>query len=195
MKTHDVPRYSLHGGMPLYVVSLLALVGLAAVTAAVILSQDTTISQQRAALKERASRYTEEVRIQCAAVLADAGAAIGTLNPNKHLADARNTQRKADVNTILSAVYQYMLDNKGMLPTAITTNQNEICATGTLSCVGLADLSVLTVHSRYLVSMPIDTLGAIATGGDGYLISRDGDGRVVVTAAQAENDATISVTR
>jgi len=46
---------------------------------------------------------------------------IVAINPTKQLGDTRNAQRKADVNTILSAVYQYSIDNNGNLPAGITT--------------------------------------------------------------------------
>ena len=123
-----------------------------------------------------------------------AGIVIIAINPNKQLADARNTQRKADVNTILNAVYQYTLDNKGVLPASLTVTSTEICATTGCSG-GLIDLAVLTASGKYLVALPVDPTGAIGTGGNGYKINKDANNRVVVTATQAENSATISVTR
>ncbi len=128
-----------------------------------------------------------------------AGIVIIAINPNKQLADARNTQRKADVNTILNAVYQYTLDNKGVLPSGITTTSTEMCATGTLAATctssSLTDLSVLTTAGKYVVSLPIDPSGAIVTNGIGYKILKDANNRLTVAATQAENGATISVTR
>ena len=124
-----------------------------------------------------------------------AGIVIIAINPNKQLADARNTQRKADVNTILNAVYQYTLDNKGVIPASITASSTEICATGAGSCTSLIDLSVLTANGKYVVALPADPTGAILTNGDGYKINKDANSRIVVTATQAENGATISVTR
>ena len=151
--------------------------------------------QKRSDIMELGGVYVEGLRSRFEAVSNDVGGILNSINPNKQLADARNTQRKADVNTILNAVYQYTLDNKGVLPTGISTTATEMCATGAVSCVGLTDLSVLTAHSRYVVSLPIDPTGAISVGGDGYLINKDADNRVVVTATQAENGAAIVVTR
>jgi prepilin-type N-terminal cleavage/methylation domain-containing protein len=39
------------------------------------------------------------------------------INPARQFAQARNTQRTANVNAILNAVGQYVADNKGNLPT------------------------------------------------------------------------------
>ena len=117
---------------------------------------------------------------------------IVAINPTKQLADARDAQRRSDVNTILNAVYQYAIDNNGNLPTGITTSVGEICQTGG-DCTGLIDLSVLTTNGTYLVSMPVDPSQTGANETD-YTIVQNSDGRVSVAAESAEN-TTISVTR
>lgn len=122
-----------------------------------------------------------------------AGIVIFAINPNKQLGDTRNSQRRADVNTILSAVYQFAIDNSG-IPASITTTETEICKTGITPCTGLIDLSVLTTNGRYLVAMPIDPNGG-STNGTGYRILKDANNRVTIKAPSAENSATISVTR
>ena len=117
---------------------------------------------------------------------------IVAINPTKQLADARDAQRRSDVNTVLNAVYQYAIDTNGNLPTPITTTVGEICQTGG-TCTGLLDLAVLTANGTYLVSMPTDPSqsGADETN---YTIIKNADGRVTVAAPSAEN-TTISVTR
>ncbi|MDA0376674.1 MAG: type II secretion system protein [bacterium] len=117
---------------------------------------------------------------------------IVAINPTKQLADARDAQRRSDVNTVLNAVYQYAIDNKGNLPTGITTSALEICQTGG-TCTGLLDLAVLTTNGTYLVSMPTDPSQTGADETD-YTIVKNADGRVTVAAPSAEN-TTISVTR
>lgn len=117
---------------------------------------------------------------------------IVAINPTKQLGDARNAQRRSDVNTILNAVYQYAIDNNGSIPGSITSTGGEICQTGAASCAGLIDLDALT--GSYLVRIPTDPQGA-STNGAGYEIERDSNGRITVTAPDAENSETISVTR
>lgn len=115
---------------------------------------------------------------------------IVAINPTKQLGDARNAQRQSDVNTILSAVYQYAIDNDGNLPDTITTTEREICATGATDCDNAIDLDVLT--GAYLVRMPRDPQAATATGTN-YWIVENANGRITVRAAGAEQGETISV--
>jgi prepilin-type N-terminal cleavage/methylation domain-containing protein len=123
-----------------------------------------------------------------------AAVVIVAINPTKQLADARNAQRRSDVNTILNAVYQYAIDNNGTMPTGITTTAKEVCVTDTADCDGNGiNLEVLT--GSYLVKLPVDPqAGSTATGTD-YLIVQNSNGRITVSAPRAEQSATISVTR
>lgn len=134
-----------------------------------------------------------EILLVVAAIAILAGIVIVAINPNKQLADTRNAQRRSDVNTILNAVYQWSIDNKGATPSAITTSSTEICKTGG-TCTGLIDLTVLTTAGKYLVSMPIDP-SSTSTNGTGYFIVKDANGRITVNAPSAEQSQTISVTR
>lgn len=120
---------------------------------------------------------------------------IVAINPTKQLGDTRNAQRKADVNTILSAVYQYSIDNNGSLPAGITTSSSEICATdavdATPDCI---DLDVLT--GSYVVKLPRDPQAASATGTN-YWIVRDSNNRITVSAPGVEPTGSdpITITR
>jgi prepilin-type N-terminal cleavage/methylation domain-containing protein len=133
-----------------------------------------------------------EVLLVVAAIGILAGIVIIAINPSKQLGDTRNTQRKADVNTILNAAYQYAIDNN-TIPSTITTTTTEICKTGGI-CTGLIDLSVLTANQKYIVSMPLDPT-ASSTNGSGYFIAKSTSSRVTVSAPSAENSITISATR
>lgn len=118
---------------------------------------------------------------------------IVAINPTKQLGDARNAQRRSDVNTILNSVYQYSIDNNGQIPSSITTSVLEICrTTPTATCTGLADLDVLT--GSYVVAMPVDPQETDLNT-TGYTIVRDANGRITVAAPAAEQSATITVTR
>lgn len=118
---------------------------------------------------------------------------IVAINPTKQLGDARNAQRRSDVNTILNAVYQYSIDNNGQIPTGITTTVTEICRTEpSATCTGLVDLDVLT--GSYVVAMPVDPQET-DTNTTGYTIVRDAGGRITVAAPSAEQNASITVTR
>ncbi len=129
---------------------------------------------------------------------------IVAINPTKQLGDARNAQRRSDVNTILNAVYQYAIDNNGNLPAAIPTGAaKQICVTSAVNvdptnCAVDApfgagvNLDVLT--GSYLVRIPFDPQSSTATGTN-YFIIQDANGRITVSAPGAEQSASISVTR
>ncbi len=134
-----------------------------------------------------------EILLVVAAIAILAGIVIIAINPQKQLGDTRNTQRRADVNTILNAVYQYTIDNN-ILPANISTSEMEICKTVNTSCSGLVDLSVLTTNEKYLTAIPSDP-NATNPNGVGYRIVKTVNGRITVSAPNAENGATITVTR
>jgi prepilin-type N-terminal cleavage/methylation domain-containing protein len=149
-------------------------------------------------LKQRQGGFTLlEVLLVVAVIAILAGIVIIAINPGKNLGDTRNSQRSADVNTIINAVYQYSIDNNGTLPAAITTTAQEICMTGATPCTSLADLASITASGKYVVSIPTDPQcpSACATNGAGYEISKDANGRLTVSAPDAEQGKTITVTK
>jgi prepilin-type N-terminal cleavage/methylation domain-containing protein len=145
-----------------------------------------------------------EILLVVAAIGILAGIVILAINPGKQLGDIRNAQRRADVNTILNAAYQYAIDNNGTLPANIASSTcasvatNEICKAGveTSTCVSgsLIALTELTAGEKYLTSLPIDPQ-ATSTNGAGYRVAKSSNGRITVCAPLAEQNATISVTR
>lgn len=145
-------------------------------------------------LKIRGGFTLIEVLLVVAIIAILAGIVILAINPGKQLADSRNSQRRADVQTIINAAYQYSIDNNGNIPTTITDTATDICATGAGSCTGLIDLSVLTANGKYLVKMPTDPSTGTATDTH-YQINKDANGRLIVGAPSAEQGQTISVTR
>ncbi len=119
---------------------------------------------------------------------------IVAINPTKQLGDARNAQRRSDVNTILNAVYQYALDHNGTIPSTITTSATEICRSGVnVNCTGLINLNALT--GSYIVALPADPQAATATSTK-YTVLKDAvSSRITVAAPSAEQSAVITVTR
>ncbi|MFH1444093.1 MAG: type II secretion system protein [Candidatus Peregrinibacteria bacterium] len=121
---------------------------------------------------------------------------IVAINPTKQMGDARNAQRRSDVNTILNAVYQYAIDQNGTMPGCLGEDPptgGSICLKGS-NCTDVADgcnLDALT--TSYIVDLPTDPLGA--TGNDTNYDVSITSGRVTVSAPEAEQSQTISVTR
>lgn len=118
------------------------------------------------------------------------------INPARQFAQARNTQRASDVNAVLNAVHQNMIDNRGSwtcsttIPTAAATISSAV-ATGDI-CECLVDV--------FLPAMPFDPgSGNHYTDCDdyntSYTIIQSAGGRVTVSAPHAELGTTINVTR
>jgi len=119
------------------------------------------------------------------------------INPAKQFSQANNTKRRSDVNAILNAIDQYAADNKGSLPTGITTTDQDI------KKISGADICASLV-TKYLAALPVDP----KTGGGApitdctsaydthyHVIQSGADNRVTVTAPDAELSENISVTR
>lgn len=125
-----------------------------------------------------------------------AAVVIVALNPARQFAQARNTQRESNVNTILNAVWQRMVDNRGIWNTtcgASTVTLN-VASTPIGTGAGNTNLDPCIVPT-YVSSMVMDP--STGTAADtGYEISQAaGNGRVTVSAPDAELGATITVTR
>lgn len=77
-------------------------------------------------------------------------ATLVAINPGTQFAKANNVKRYSDINAILSAIGQYAADNKGSLPSGITTTPQTISNTGADIC------SVLV--TQYIADLPVDPL-------------------------------------
>jgi prepilin-type N-terminal cleavage/methylation domain-containing protein len=126
-----------------------------------------------------------------------ASVVIVALNPARQFAQARNTQRSANVNAILNAVGQNMADNRGnwtcasgALPTS-TTNMASSGGYNILPCI----------VPTYISVMPIDpssgTYASTTSYSSGYSIERDSQGRITIKALSTEQplEDPITVTR
>lgn len=121
------------------------------------------------------------------------------INPSRQFAQARNAQRTSDASAILNAVGQYIADNKGVLPSTITTTATEIKKTGGIDLCG-------TLTPTYMAALPMDPSLTDSAGitdcassyATNYLIAKDSNNRVTITANGTENPpatATIIITR
>jgi prepilin-type N-terminal cleavage/methylation domain-containing protein len=111
------------------------------------------------------------------------------VNPARQFANARDTQRRADLYAVTNALYQYAVEHNGNMPVMVTTTPTHIGSGG-----GLVDLATLLVPT-YVAALPKDP----STGTDAdtqYMIYRDANGRIVATASSELNPGTaITITR
>lgn len=118
------------------------------------------------------------------------------INPARQFSLANNTKRRSDVNSILNAIHQYAADNKGVLPTGITTAVLAVSDTAANVCASLV--------TNYLAALPADPLtnngtsvsDCTAAYATGYTVVKSAtNNRVTVAAPDAELGDVISVTR
>lgn len=146
-----------------------------------------------------------EILLVVAILAVLAGIVIIAVNPGRQLAQANNSQRRADVTTILNAVYQYALDNGGSLPSGIDSvvGSSQVLGTAALGCdttcgsittlAACLNLSASVVPT-YVVGIPLDPQSGTAANTD-YYINRDANNRVTVGACDPQISAVISVSR
>lgn len=119
-----------------------------------------------------------------------------TEDPAKRLGDARNAQRRSDVNTLLNALYQYAIDNNGTFPAGIPEKMSaavEVCSTNGPECKDMLQIADSLTKS-YLVKIPADP--SLKNGvGTSYSLFVAANGRITIESMTPENNASISVTR
>ncbi|MBT3835519.1 type II secretion system protein [Candidatus Peribacteria bacterium] len=142
-----------------------------------------------------------------------AGIVIVAINPGKQMGDARNTQRKFDVNTILNAFGQYAIDANGLFQPVtvdgsilndaciINSNFKNMCK-GDISltdCVTSTCVWSRHLSGAYIASIPEDPgddeSSAIEQLRTDYLVRSIAPGRFEVAAPNAENDSIIGAVR
>lgn len=124
------------------------------------------------------------------------------LNPAVRFADARNSRRWSDVNSLLTAIHESIVDTDGALPAGLSTGmaQSQLgsAATGcdddgcgaVAACVDLS-----TPLAAYLKSIPVDPSLAAASLESHYSVEVDGNNIVTIVACDAEGGETIQVSR
>jgi len=118
------------------------------------------------------------------------------LNPSKRIKDALDARRTTDISSILTAIHQYIVDNKGAFPTGLTAGMSEKqlgtvtsgCAISSGGCniTGSGDcINLSTPLVSYLKSIPIDPAGGSAALTN-YSVGVDTYGIITVTACKAD---------
>lgn len=128
-----------------------------------------------------------------------ASVVIVALNPARQFAQARDTQRSANVNAILNAMGQLMVDNRGLW----NCDGAEPIPTSTATLIGSSTFDIYDcIVPTYISSMPVDPQTGVLVDGTnyntGYTVQADADGRITVAAPAALTDVignAISVTR
>ena len=135
-----------------------------------------------------------------------------SLNPAQRLADTRDARRWNDVNQVLTAIHECLVDNGGtyatcgvandgvakeIVNTGVATGCNDVClgvdqlAAGDDDCADL-ETSLVSAAAPYLGSLPVDP-GDAAADHTEYMLTVN-NGIVTVSACSAEGDP-ISVSR
>lgn len=125
-----------------------------------------------------------------------------SLDPISRFRDARDARRLSDIQSILSAVHQYVIDNQGAFPAGIDTTERQIgtassnCSIGG-ECSVSGDSDCIDLSSslaRYLKDVPFDP-SAGSTALSHYSISLNANNIVTVTACDSDDDSIAEVSR
>lgn len=123
-----------------------------------------------------------------------AGVVIVALNPGRQFAQARNTQRWSNVNTILNAISQNQVDNKGNFTCAI----GGVLPTSTRE-IGTSFYNIETcIVPTYVSTMPVDPTNGTASSTRYTVVYDPATRRVTVASPDTEltpETPIISVTR
>jgi len=131
------------------------------------------------------------------------------INPARQFAQANNSQRSSNVNTILNAVGQKLADNKGVFTTVTCPSMAANMVVDTVynikSTVAVGNINLSCLTPTYIAAgLPFDPTAsdaywtALADYDTGYTIVVDGNGRYTVAAPTTQvppASAAISVSR
>ncbi|MGA1050264.1 MAG: type II secretion system protein [Minisyncoccia bacterium] len=134
-------------------------------------------------IKQKKGFTLLEILLVIAAIGILAAIVLVAINPNRQIAQARNAQRRSDINTIYKALEQYLIDNKDY-PPGIDGTKRDVCINGnTSNCVNLGVLV-----TTYLSSIPTDP-----SGGAYKVYKNSENNRIGVEAPGAELGQSIVV--
>lgn len=123
------------------------------------------------------------------------------INPDRQFKQARDSQRRNDVLTILNAVQQNIADNKGTFTggtlgaTALTIAKPAVAGTSIDICDDLAPTYTSILPSDPNSSNPNGVVDCTADYNTGYTISQTGGRITVAASAETVGVDPISVTR
>lgn len=148
-----------------------------------------------------------ELLLVIAIIAALAITVFSALNPSQRLKDSHDARRTADVDTLLTSIHESIIDNKGTLPTGLSTGMAETqlgtgasgcaIATGGCSVVATACVDLTTPMVKYLKSIPVDPLGGVTytAAKTGYSVTVDANNIVTIKACGTEGSTNISASR
>ncbi|MFA9262621.1 MAG: type II secretion system protein [Undibacterium sp.] len=125
-----------------------------------------------------------------------------SLDPISRFRDARDARRLSDIQSILSAVHQYVIDNQGTFPAGLDTTERQI---GTASsgcniggeCSVSGDSDCIDLSSsleRYLKDIPFDPSNG-SNAHTHYSVSLNANNIATVTACDSDDASIASVSR
>lgn len=152
-----------------------------------------------------------------------AGIILVAVDPAKRLQQSRDARRSSEVNALLNAILNYTVDNKGTVPSVLSTatstgdslrvqfgtaGNGTVSGTGTcaINCGGggtavdnCVDLTSDLVD-EYIAEMPIDPEGTDGTTAydstrTGYYVIKTPNGRIEVGSCNAEIESSIKIKR
>lgn len=127
---------------------------------------------------------------------------IVSLDPATRFKNARDARRFSDIQSILSATQQYIVDHKGALPPSLDTTEKQL-GTDSSGCdmtYGLCSanpsycLDLSTELAPYLKSIPYDPQNGSAAATH-YSIVTDANNIVTVRACDSTDDTIAQVSR
>lgn len=126
------------------------------------------------------------------------------LNPAQRLKDSKDARRTSDVDSILTAIHEYIVDNGGAYPTGLSEGMSETqlgtaatgCAvsTGGCSVAATACVDLATPLTPYLKEIPVDPATG-STAETNYSVVVDSNGLVTVRACGTEGTTDIYSSR
>ncbi len=168
-------------------------------TAIIPLHQMMFSLMKRSTLEKQTGFTLIEILLVIGIIAVLATVVIVALDPATRFRDARNSRRTSDIQSIATAISQYVIDNKGAFPPGINTTEKQIatssdtCAIDTGGCAVTGETDCVDISSslnRYLKEIPFDPATGAGLGPDHshYSVVLDANNIITVRACDAEGD-------